>query len=350
MDDMIRSFIEKSSNINISDNEKTFFDVGMRGYYENPMSDVLAFYLNPIEQHQFGAVILEEFLSCCDLDELNPTLIGSPIRERDHIDIFLNSKDWVLVIENKIFHVANNPFDKYENRARDYAGDNKRIHFVILAPYDPKIPKWKWVPTRLFIKKLKLRLSTITIQNKWRIFLADFLTSLERVLEPMKYSTLTEADLQYLSDNLRNVKQVSDLLEAYYQSIFNIVMPIAKEIFEHPDVKFSLDDWGELGKTPRIKPYQNLGHKIHILSPPYPEKMDSELKFRVQYYIRNRTDAAQYVKAKYMAQNFRYLDVEEGGTFYSFYSDVDTIGELVNTVSDACQFIKECHNGISKNE
>ncbi|MCW8308870.1 PD-(D/E)XK nuclease family protein [Acidiphilium sp. PA] len=346
MDDELKSFIEKTSKITKIHVEKTFFDVGMRGYYENPMSDILAFYLNPAEQHHFGDSILKEFLSCCDLNGLDPILIGAPIRERGHIDIFLESKDWALVIENKILHHANNPFGEYERRARDYAGAEKRIHFVILAPYDPKIPNWKWIPTNLFIASLKLFLSSITSHNKWHVLFADFLTSLERILEPMKHNTLTEADFQYLSDNLGKVKQVSDLLEAYYDSIYHMVTPIAKKIFENLDVQIFPDDWTKdgFGNTTCIKPYKDLDHKINVLSPPHPEKMNSAHRFRVQYYIRNRSDTSQRVKETYCADNFKYLDVEDKGTFYSFYRGVNTVDELIKAVSDACLFIKKCHN------
>lgn len=340
MDDILKSFIEREHKIDSIHVEKTFFDVGMRGYYENPMSDVLAFYLNPAEQHHFGDAILKEFLSCCDLNGLDPILIGAPIRERGHIDIFLESENWALVIENKIFHHANNPFGEYERRARDYAGAEKRIHFVILAPYDPKILNWKWIPTSLFIARLKLRLSSITSHNKWHVFFADFLTSLERILEPMKHSALTEEDFNYLSDNLGKVKQVSDLLEIYYKSICQMVTPITRQVFENADVKIFLAPWGELGNTTCIKPYNDLDHKIHVLSPPHPEKMNSTHRFRVQYYIRNQSKESQSVEQNYCANNFTYLGVEQRNTFYSFYWDVDTVDELINAVSNACQFIK----------
>src|SRR5690625_5820378 len=34
--------------------EMTFFDVGMRGHYENPTTDLLAFFLDPARQHNLG--------------------------------------------------------------------------------------------------------------------------------------------------------------------------------------------------------------------------------------------------------------------------------------------------------
>jgi len=34
--------------------EKTIFSVGGRGYYENPISDILAFFFNPQEVHGLG--------------------------------------------------------------------------------------------------------------------------------------------------------------------------------------------------------------------------------------------------------------------------------------------------------
>jgi hypothetical protein len=131
-----------------------------------------------------------------------------------------------------------------------------------------------------------------------------------------------------------------------------MVTPIAKGIFKTADVHIFPEDWTKFGfgNTTCIKPYNDLDHKIHVLSPPHPEKMNSTHRFRVQYYIRNRSDTSQRVKEKYCAANFKYLDVEGHGTFYSFYRDVDNIYELINAVSDACLLIEKCHNEVSKGD
>ena len=43
--------------------EKTFFSIGGRGYYEDPTSDVLAFYLDPNEEHGLGDLVLQSLVT-----------------------------------------------------------------------------------------------------------------------------------------------------------------------------------------------------------------------------------------------------------------------------------------------
>jgi hypothetical protein len=89
--------------------ETNIFSIGSRGYYENPTSDLLAFFLDPRGEHDLGDLLL----SC--LAELLPDapqllqLLEPPEREyrtqgQNRIDILLNSSGWVIAIENKLRH------------------------------------------------------------------------------------------------------------------------------------------------------------------------------------------------------------------------------------------------------
>ena len=103
----------------LSERADTFFSIGGRGYYENPTSDVLAYFLQPGNQHPFGLHFLHAMLRCVGLD---PTAFPcgkiSVSREvrTDHgrLDLVIVSEKWVLVIENKIRHWDANDFEEYK--------------------------------------------------------------------------------------------------------------------------------------------------------------------------------------------------------------------------------------------
>lgn len=111
--------------------EPTIFSIGSRGYYENPTTDILAFFCNVNGQHKLGNTVLQALFDCISdvTRELSCTLITSPEREVltknfKRIDLLLEGPDWVIVLENKIYHQQNNPFADYQNYIEN---DKKRF-------------------------------------------------------------------------------------------------------------------------------------------------------------------------------------------------------------------------------
>lgn len=48
--------------------EPTLFAMGGRGYYENPATDLLKFFLKPKAEHQLGDLFLSTYLECMKED------------------------------------------------------------------------------------------------------------------------------------------------------------------------------------------------------------------------------------------------------------------------------------------
>src|SRR5690606_13749345 len=81
---------------------KTIFSIGGRGHYENPISDLLAFFMNPDEEHGFSNLLLDAFFETLQGES---KLFSAPISliERElrtesdkRIDLVIASEDWVL--------------------------------------------------------------------------------------------------------------------------------------------------------------------------------------------------------------------------------------------------------------
>jgi len=119
--------------------EKTLFSLGGRGHYENPASDLLAFFLKPDAEHGFQAIFLQTFLDCMKVDYKAMRMSDVTVSREDmteegsRTDIVVQCKDWVLLIENKIYHIPNNPFDSYEAYGRKLPG-GKNLSMGILSP------------------------------------------------------------------------------------------------------------------------------------------------------------------------------------------------------------------------
>ncbi len=176
---------------------KTFFSLGGRGHLENPASDVLRFFLHPAEEHGFGPLFLRVFFDCMGTDASQLNLeagINSVDREEwlddeGRIDLVVRAPGWVLAIENKIQHRADNNFDAYAKRVRQLAGPIQP-YFALLAPNRIEVGH-NWKP--FTYRDLCARLTDAFDQLfpnlpgstfKWQVFAREFVTHLQTHLYP----------------------------------------------------------------------------------------------------------------------------------------------------------------------
>ena len=235
--------IKEVTKIELPDLEKTIFSIGCRGHYENPTSDILAFYLDPEAEHQLGSLVLDSLFSALikTLEttpegkfDNQPTQLSSlkeiiekksinlaltPSREVStenikKIDLLLEGDDWVMVIENKIYAAQNNPFKKYEQFVENYKTTKDKIFFVILSPEGNSInKKWIGLSYENFITKIEEKLGSEFILkpfNKWTVFLRDFILNLKQHTEREKMQTET---LEFIGENIEEVLKFEKILK-----------------------------------------------------------------------------------------------------------------------------------------
>ena len=161
--------------------EPTIFSIGSKGYYENPTTDILAFFLDDKASHGLGSLVLEALVNTLpdSVNDLDCTLALPPEREVQtkkgkRIDLLLDSDQWVMVIENKIYHDKNNPFAEYENfvlKQNSERFQEKKALFIVLSP-DGSVPKkwtrWNGVSYHTFICSLKDKLANYFIEPSFR--------------------------------------------------------------------------------------------------------------------------------------------------------------------------------------
>ncbi|MBP9156074.1 MAG: PD-(D/E)XK nuclease family protein [Xanthomonadales bacterium] len=217
--------------------ETTIFNIGGRGYYENATSDVLAFFLDPSREHGFNTTVLASLLSAAGIADAHFEPTQRPQREYptsggNRIDILVESKDHVLVIENKIRHTANNPFADYEKTAREAFPDKKAL-FVLLTYRDERVierdaygrevdereRKWKVARYKDLVKDLRERMGHIVMDRpytKWTLLLREFVLTLE---EEMADEKLEQALVDFGTKNAAALFEASDLLDKFITQV-----------------------------------------------------------------------------------------------------------------------------------
>src|SRR5690625_966789 len=122
--------------------EMTFFDVGMRGHYENPTTDLLAFFLDPARQHNLGDSFSRGLLDAIGVEADEAGAVVSVKREvatnGGRIDLVIEFEQLLLVVECKIYHHQNNPFKAYEAYSNETFPE-KQKRFVIMRSEERRV-------------------------------------------------------------------------------------------------------------------------------------------------------------------------------------------------------------------
>jgi len=238
--------------------ERTLFSLGGCGYYENPASDLLAFFLTPDAEHGFKALFLSTYFECMNVDHSkinkNGVRVDREVVAKDgaRIDLEIQGLNWCLLIENKIFHWEANPFASYEEHAKTICAGEKL--FSILSP-SGKIEKkgknedWKRVSYQDYCKALKQKLAEDFWNfpiSKWHIFAREFILHMENEL----YNPPMTIDLAaFVEKHTSQIIEVQKLAWQYQNFICDELKRELNKNFSPNSFYIVPEDWGFRCKT-----------------------------------------------------------------------------------------------------
>lgn len=228
----------------IKPQERTLFDVGARGHWENPISDLLSFFMNPDAEHGLGGWFLESYLLCT---RSSKCAVQGAIIHREYptksgrIDLLIEGNDWVLIIENKINATVQNPLDCYESSAKQMG--KKTIVLSILSPRVEGESNWKPITYQEFLTALESRTpasSTSQPPTKWLSFANEFILHLKNLIS--KSTPMTEEQFTFAEANLVALSDAKTLEATYKEQLIMKVSQILSN--EDPESKWSGADAG----------------------------------------------------------------------------------------------------------
>lgn len=183
----------KKISSQIPKEEKTFMEISGFPYYENVCSNIFAFYFNPKEEHGLKDIMLKNLLEIVkekntkiktNVDLSNTRVFREYTTELgNRIDLVLQNNDIVIGIENKVMADVTNNLKDYANTLEKINSNAVKIlltlhnEFVIAEKND-----FINITYSEFFNKLKLNLTNcVDMQNKWYIYLIDFMKNFEGV-------------------------------------------------------------------------------------------------------------------------------------------------------------------------
>ena len=234
-----KTLLSDFSSIYIPREEKTFMDICQypRSRFEEICSRILAFYLNPNEEHSFRDLWFRALNKCIKQkgEYSKPTDINLILEkqtslvegcEKKRIDIFIETGNTVYVIENKIGAPLYNNLDVYsEHIKKEYQGKNQ-INIVLTAHNLCVTEKEKIKNSgfseisyqELFEQVNTLLGDYITNANvKHLTFMVDFMKTINNKMKFMENKELSK----FLS---RNRKDIDTLIEHYNKWRYDILL------------------------------------------------------------------------------------------------------------------------------
>ena len=171
----------------------TFMEVAGYPDYENACSNILAFFFDPNNPHGLENLLLDALAVAGPIDGITDGSYASMIVEREtttdagnRIDILIESDTLLIVIENKIFHAAVNPFGDYTAYIDQRNLSGKRIckFLLTLDQNDAGIVHgFKNLTYVRFIDAIRQRIGhhTVHADTRYLVLLIELLNTLENL-------------------------------------------------------------------------------------------------------------------------------------------------------------------------
>lgn len=115
------SLLDEFKNVPVrAERPQTFMEIGGYSHHEHVCSNLLAFFFDPKGSHNLGELFLNALMKSPGIENGEGSFGGNVLVDREVateegklIDILIRSDLRTVLIENKIFAPANNPFDHY---------------------------------------------------------------------------------------------------------------------------------------------------------------------------------------------------------------------------------------------
>ena len=226
--------------------EPTFLELAGFPHYENVISNLLAFFLDPNEAHAFGSLLLDHLIQKLGFgaDLSAPNTDVKVLREvRTHtgnrIDILAILPDAALIIESKIYANLYNDLGDYAQFAASQYPDKKQLKLVLsLRPIQSNQLTDDFgnltLSQLLNAAQLQLDACQELRANKYRILFEDLVSNIANLTEerPMDQQTL-----EFFAQNMPAINRLIEEHRAIQNNILRRINAIKSRIeFDPKDV------------------------------------------------------------------------------------------------------------------
>ncbi len=231
-----KKLFESAQQYKVEERELTFFDTAMRNHYENPTTELLAFFLNPKNKHGLGHYFFYGLIDALtqsipsdlieDIGDIVDIQTEVRVSTGGRIDLLIQTDRAVIVVESKIYHHQKNPFAAYTKYAKDIAKGRPIIQIIFCIDGKSSIDGWNGLSFKQFTAAVESQLGQAFMANpynKWGLFAREFLLH----LNSYEKDQINMDTFNFVVDNLKEISELNALKEQTYTQL---VAHINKEL------------------------------------------------------------------------------------------------------------------------
>lgn len=275
----------------------TYLEIIGKRHLEDVSSRVLAFFFDTSKEHDLGDVCLQALLAVyntkldkndryeediLETSSVNREVSTSSMKdepsqelEDGRIDLLIETDKKIILIENKINHSNNNPFETYWQYVNQRKFDGKEKFCILLVKDKTKSPHEHFEVITHFewIEELKKRLPEVWQQadNKYLIFLMDYICAIDSLNPEKKRNKMDNQILKLFKEHHKTLikleEQTEKVCEFYHDELQELINNNDLNMFNPGNVSYNDGSYKYLGAFVYTKPYiykteRNLEYKI----------------------------------------------------------------------------------------
>ncbi len=218
---------------------KSFIEIMGLSHLENISSKTLAFFMDSKEEHNLKDLVVNALFSV--MGESFPyqihteNIVLEKRTELGRIDLWVETDEHILVIENKIHHHANdNPFSDYVSHARANNPKDKNLKFILLVIKEPEeTPENYIVVTHFDLSKhilKELGQKSLQADQYYLTYLIDYISAIEKLNPHSEYAKMQMDIVNFYRNNREILASIQD--ENNKASVYQYYEQKAREIVE----------------------------------------------------------------------------------------------------------------------
>ncbi len=211
----------------------TFLEIAGYPHYENVCSNILAFFFDTTEQHQYGELFIRSLLAASENNFDDDLSTINVYRERitysgNRLDLLIETENLIIAIENKIWApLYNNLKDYSDFLQKEYPG--KRIFKIVLSLHkigDNQLSNdFRSVTHYELLEYVKKGMGEhlLTGNNKYLFQLVDFIETMQK---HTKTNTMNKKVLDFFKEEKEKIDELLDEHREIQRFIHNKVKSV----------------------------------------------------------------------------------------------------------------------------
>lgn len=221
----------------------TLMEIAGYPHYENVSSNILKFFFEPDSPHGLGSLLIDALFKAKNVSaSLENVRVDREVQTEagNRLDLLIESDNYLVAIENKIFHSLANPLTDYAHFISAKAGGRIVLKIVLMldASHEQPSDGFEVLCYSQFIAAIRSLMGHYVTgaDSRYLIFLLDFLDNMENLqkgttMSPDTYAFFVQHEMK-IEALLKEVKNFRSELRSKIQQLGAI-----REWTQYPNVK-----------------------------------------------------------------------------------------------------------------